>query len=118
MNPIFALFLLQGETTPPPSPPQVAVVAHEWPVLLGAAGLVLLLIVVWFLVTLRPNRRSRHHRSQRPEPDIKTATQAGKRRHRRRHRYQSDDLPRNPTLAETGGLPPIRNDRVRQGQSP
>ncbi|MBI3852132.1 MAG: hypothetical protein HY298_17885 [Verrucomicrobia bacterium] len=29
-------------------------------------------------------------------------------RHRRRHRHRKEHRPRNPTLAETGGLPPIR----------
>ena len=33
-----------------------------------------------------------------------------KKRSKKRHRYQKHgrDLPRNPTLAQTGGLPPVR----------
>ena len=79
----------------------------------GALGLVTLLILFW-AVFLRKRRRRRqeHHHSSKPaevaqapaEEDV--ASPSGKRR--RRRRSGRSHRPRNPTLAETGGLPPIR----------
>jgi len=83
----------------------------------GAIGLVTLLALVWavFLRKRGHRRRSHHHSHQHsstpaeaPEAlnDDDTASAPPKRhkwrRSRRRHRS------RNPTLAETGGLPPVR----------
>jgi type VI protein secretion system component VasK len=83
----------------------------------GALGLVTLLILAW-AVFLRKGRRRRHelhhshqHSSKpaevaqaRAEEDVPPPS--GKRRRRRRSGHSH--RPRNPTLAETGGLPPIR----------
>ncbi len=44
-----------------------------------------------------------------PSEDPKEDKRERKRRRRREHR------PRNPTLAETGGLPPIRTERPPDG---
>jgi hypothetical protein len=76
-----------------------------------------LLALTW-AVFLRKRRRRRHehhhapHHSSTPAEVAETPAKEDapappeKRRHRRhsRHRHR----PRNPTLAETGGLPPIR----------
>jgi len=65
-------------------------------------------------------RRARHHRRHRSAPKIITNTTRppdgvteglvrSKRRRKFRHRRQDYPRPaRNPTLAETGGLPPMR----------
>jgi hypothetical protein len=37
---------------------------------------------------------------------------------RRRRRRRREHRPRNPTLAETGGLPPVRNQPPRDGSPP
>jgi type VI protein secretion system component VasK len=89
----------------------------EWIIILGAIGLVTLLALGWAAFFRRRSRRrhSHHHghrHSSQPTDTEVASNEADasapreKRRHRRRshHRY----LPRNPTLAETGGLPPIR----------
>jgi hypothetical protein len=85
----------------------------------GAIGLVTLLAVLW-AVFLRKSRRRRHsHRhshqhSPRPtesaeasndEGDL-SSPQGGSKWRRTRRRRRS----RNPTLAETGGLPPVRSE--------
>jgi hypothetical protein len=63
----------------------------------------------------RSHRRHHHHHSKSPEaapkPNIPDYEIPPRRRskHRRRRRKQ---LPHNPTLAETGGLPPPRNDSL------
>jgi hypothetical protein len=83
----------------------------------GAIGLVTLLAALW-AVFLRRKRRRRHshhhahHHSSSPAGVSEEPTAEGApapeetRRHHRRSRRQHRR--RNPTLAETGGLPPIR----------
>ena len=80
-------------------------------VVLGAMLLVAGAGVVWVLVFRRSRRRTRlyhrhHHRATASAaPDDKQTAAPGGRR-RRRQRAQR---PRFPTLAETGGLPPVRH---------
>jgi len=83
----------------------------------GAIGLVTLLVVLWavFLRKRRRRRRSHHHGSEHslqpaetlvaPNPAADPSPPA-QRRHRRRSGRKHRRL--NPTLAETGGLPPVR----------
>src|SRR5262249_13082093 len=89
-------------------------------IILGAVALVTLFALFWAVV-FRSKRRPRHHHhhhhhrahtrsettapiSSQPEP----AAGSGLRRKRRRHRRR-EHRTRNPTLAETGGLPPLRS---------
>lgn len=91
----------------------------EWLIILGAIGLVTLLALVWAAFFRKRNRRahSRHHHhhprhsSESSEaPGASTEADDAVPREKRRHRRRSHHRPRplNPTLAETGGLPPIR----------
>lgn len=77
--------------------------------LFGAFGLVTLLILMWAVfIRKRPNGASRRYSyssassTGRENPGSGSDNHQGRRRRRRRRR------PRNPTLAETGGLPPVR----------
>jgi hypothetical protein len=88
----------------------------EWGTLLGAILAVAVIVLLWIIFSGRSRRHAarRAERRKRRESLRRNATQAatfaeerheksaGRRRKRRHHR------PRNPTLAETGGLPPIR----------
>ena len=99
-------------------------------VFLCAVGLVVLAILIWAVFLRKPGgRRRRHHHHRHDatragvsavgeatephdeeveddEADEEAGRKGGRRRRRRRqHR------PRNPTLAETGGLPPPREPR-------
>ncbi len=92
----------------------------------GAITLVTLLLLVWaaFIRRKRRRRHSHHHHQHHPAerraegPVASQKEDAGdppeKRRRRRhsRHRHR----PRNPTLAETGGLPPIRTENPPESQ--
>ena len=78
-----------------------------------AIGLVALLAVVWAVFFRKRQRRKRKHHSHRHSsspaeaPETPSPPPPERHRHkrsRRRHR------PRNPTLAEAGGLPPVRSD--------
>jgi hypothetical protein len=54
-------------------------------IMLGAIGIAISLVVIWMFVFRPKNKKRRKH-------------------HRRRHNRQH-----NPTLAQTGGLPPMRD---------
>ncbi len=94
---------------------------------IGILLLVALVALTWVAIISRRRRGRHHHRhhhhhhhssdraprvkGESAENAIAEASQRshshGRRRHRRRRR---EHRPRNPTLAETGGLPPIRPD--------
>jgi len=57
-------------------------------------------------------RGSRRRRRRRHSHESPADSAAGKSSHSRHgHHHPEEDLPRNPTLAEAGGLPPIREDQ-------
>jgi type VI protein secretion system component VasK len=85
--------------------------------ILGALGLVTLLVVLWaILLRRRRRRRRKHHHSDHPSSTPAEVVEAPKvqdaparpYKRRRRRRSGHSRRPRNPTLAETGGLPPVR----------
>jgi hypothetical protein len=94
----------------------------EWIILIGATGLVTLLIAGWAkYIRKSPHREHshhhhRHHRHRHHSEPTETAvaqTEANapappEKRRRRRRSHHRRRL--NPTLAETGGLPPIREE--------
>lgn len=99
-------------------------------ILICAIGLVTVLVLVWaaFFRKRRKRRRSHHHSHHRsgeedaasPAPVEEVEAPAvvppppERRRHRRsRHRHHA----RNPTLAETKGLPPVRPESPFQPPS-
>jgi hypothetical protein len=76
--------------------------------LFTAFGVVTLLILVWAIfIRKRPDDSSRRYsypsRDSSKDNTGESGAKAGRRRRRKRRL-------RNPTLAETGGLPPIRAD--------
>ena len=100
--------------------------------LILAVDLVLALGLVIWAKYLRGSGRSHHHHHRRhhhqssaaapadttetePEPEPETAAaaedEAQPHRHQRRKIHRREHRPRNPTLAETGGLPPVRDDK-------
>ncbi len=97
--------------------------AREMILIFGAMGLVTILLVIW-AIYFRKRRRHAHHHAHRhaseptPSPEVAAAGSGAapsqgrhrRRRSRRRHR------PLNPTLAETGGLPPIRQESPPEPQ--
>jgi hypothetical protein len=71
----------------------------------------LLMVLLFWAKHLR--RRSRHHFSSRVSSRVIEGEGAGgeggsPHHHHRHRRHRRDHRPRNPTLAETGGLPPPR----------
>jgi len=93
-------------------------------IVLGATMLVALIVFFSVLIFGKEGRRRRkqrrHHRQregyreqfQKNVSDIKDALSQHRRRHRHEHR------PANPTLAQTGGLPPIHEHDKRPPPPP
>ena len=86
-------------------------------IVFGAIVGVVFLAVIW-AVYLRRRRRhhshkhSHHHRQESSEiQPAEGGEQGGARKRRKWRRRRRDHRPRNPTLAETGGLPPVRSER-------
>lgn len=85
-------------------------------IIFGALAVVLVVVVGWALLfrsrrqrsARREERRRRRHSISRSTAkgvaEIREYVKDRQRRRRREHR------PRNPTLAETGGLPPVRRE--------
>ena len=92
----------------------------------GAIGLVILLVLTWAVFVRKRRRRRRelhhsHHHSARPAEVAEATAQehdvAPPEKRRRRRRSGRRHRPRNPTLAETGGLPPIRPEGPPESQA-
>lgn len=81
--------------------------------LLSAIGVMVLIVLVWAVLVRRPRKQlsswSQAHRRPEEPPRNGQAVSTHKRRKWRRRRREH--RPRNPTLAETGGLPPVRTER-------
>ena len=101
-------------------------VARQGLLLFGAMASTALLALAWAAFLRRKHhRRHKHHHghwqsSQATETpvdstDADAPSGSGKRRRRRRHSGRHH-RPRNPTLAETGGLPPIRPEEPPEPQ--
>ena len=87
------------------------------------ACIVLILGILLFLIAYF-TRKSRHGRSDSRtqvlyKADKKKASESSPDRvkMRRKRRRHPDNLPRNPTLGETGGLPPARSDEAAASES-
>ena len=75
------------------------------PVVIGAL-VVLFSFIIWAAFIRRSDRRrERGEILTTPARDRSESSGSGRRRRRRREKGR----PRNPTLAETGGLPPVRD---------
>jgi flagellar biosynthesis/type III secretory pathway M-ring protein FliF/YscJ len=89
-------------------------------VIFGVLMLVSLFLVIWAAFIRRRRRRKRAHHYPRPRPEVATAesrsesqeqvSENSNQTRRRSRRRRREHRPKNPTLAETGGLPPIRDD--------
>lgn len=117
MNPIL-LLLADAETHSILANWRMTEGAREKIMIFGAIGLVTALVVLW-AVFLRKKRRRRHsshdhghHHSSAPAPVPEASKDASppaaEERHRRHRRSRRRHRRLNPTLAQTGGLPPIR----------
>ena len=85
--------------------------------ILALAMMIVIIGVFYWAVAIRRRksprsgfhrRRSRHHQDK--EQQEESAPDHHKKHRHRRRRSKHPKYPANPTLAETGGLPPVRKD--------
>lgn len=107
----FSLFLadIDIKDTLMPDFQKTSVSRGNLTLLFSAFGVVTLLILFWALfIRKRPDESSRRYRYPSREPKANQGSESGGESGRRRRRKRR--RPRNPTLAETGGLPPVRTE--------
>ena len=78
-------------------------------VLIGAVLLVAVAVMIWAVAFRKKRKRTRlYHRHHRDSVESVASENSRKRTPGSRRRREGRERPRNPTLAETGGLPPVR----------
>ena len=94
---------------------------HEYFLVIGAMVTVTVILMFWATFVRKRRRRHKYkypHNPGKVERQAGTAgttapqTKSGSKSKRRRRSRRSER--RNPTLAETGGLPPVRNEWPEQ----
>jgi len=97
--------------------------ALKGPLLILAIGLGLALVIAIVILTLHRDgggKQSRHGRSPRlsTAKPMAPGEEGDRRKKRRRHkRRRRDHRKRNPTLSETGGLPPKSEDIPKEPET-
>jgi hypothetical protein len=85
---------------------------HSTMIFCALIVVLVLAVFIWAAFLRKPSqhRVARHHwKSKDTAPDLKAADSASPEKRRRRHKRQRPRKPLNPTLAETRGLPPVRD---------
>lgn len=84
----------------------------EMSLIFGAVLVLVALLFFWaFFIRRRPQtQRGSLVLERAPKENPERYGSSGRRRRRKRKVDHPDNLPRNPTLAEIGGLPPLRPD--------
>lgn len=86
-------------------------VASDLILVIGLAALLFGAIISWIVFVRGPRKHPNEEHSGPPEakPNV-TITEDGRERHRKKKRSRRrDHRQRNPTLSQTGGLPPPRD---------
>ncbi len=82
----------------------------------GAIVFVITVIFIWAVWFRKRGRRHKHHHRSESQkgisPPPKDETPPVKHGHRKSRRSKREHRPRNPTLAETRGLPPVRDEQT------
>ena len=76
MNPILAIFLLQGADATPPQPAVLTEDMHNWLIVSGAVVAVTLLLGLWFMLAARPKANAIHATISWQQPGTGKKTEA------------------------------------------
>ncbi len=104
----------------PPEKPSVifGLTLQDLLLILGAAAVLAVILFLAVYLTRKGRRGDSVARSPKaiyaPEPISSGHSSRRARFRKKRRRNHADHLPRNPTLGETGGLPPAREDPPAQ----
>lgn len=112
--------LLAAVQQPAEQLPQLEPVAKpitsDLTMLLGAIGALVAALIFW-VIFIRGPKKHPEERNRKPiqansNPRV-TVTEDGRERHKKKKRHRRrDHRDRNPTLAQTGGLPPPRDPQA------
>jgi hypothetical protein len=100
----------------PPEKPSVifGLTLQDMLLILGAAAVLALILFLSVYLTRKGRRGDSLARSPKaiyaPEPTSSGHSSGRARFRKKRRRNHAEQLPRNPTLGQTGGLPPVRED--------
>lgn len=94
----------------PPLPTNVD--GLDWHLMSGILPVVSVIALLWVALVVWAVFLRRRARIPRARLLTDDEPPSGRRRHRR-HRHRREHRPTNPTLAETGGLPPAKPDPPR-----
>lgn len=110
----FPVLLAQTKTPDLPElTPGARPITSDLTLILGSIIVVVVLLVLW-VVFIRGPKKHPEERNRKPiqataRPTV-SVTEDGRERHRKKRRVRRrDHRDRNPTLAQTGGLPPPRD---------
>lgn len=104
MKPLFLFFLLQGgKNVIKPEVGRMGYAMRDWLILM-AVLIFASIIIAAGIVFVRKRHSHRHHHSHSKAP----ASPKTRHEHHGRRRRSREKRVMNPTLAETGGLPPAR----------
>lgn len=78
-------------------------------VLIGIAVLLALALLIWAVFIRKPKRES-SERVYNSRPYVEEREDGTIRKRKKRRRQRREHRTRNPTLAEVGGLPPMKSD--------
>ena len=118
LSPLLAQNILPTDVLPDPWH-WMGLSLKELLTLLAAVALVTVVLVIWAVYFRKSPRRHSHlhwhHHSHgsNSSPGLQNESDSdasAEKRHRRKRRRRREHRPRNPTLAETGGLPPVRSE--------
>ncbi|MCU0783821.1 MAG: hypothetical protein MUF81_07180 [Verrucomicrobia bacterium] len=109
------LWSLSDPDDPLPDVGTMSAAMREHLILLGAIVFVLAVLTIGIMLLRRHKRqrskRHKHSRHRRPFRRAAAGLAEFKQMiHKKPRRRHHEPWPRNPTLAETGGLPPVRSD--------
>ena len=105
------------------SPSKMPAGLMDFFILLGVILLVVLIVLFWaYAIRKRKNPMRKHHHHHRKGVREQFKQNAGDIKElirQRRHGHHHEQRPLNPTLAQTGGLPPLREtDKPSQPPPP
>ena len=78
--------------------------------LIIAITLVVGLVLILWAVYIRKPKAERHSRDYKSRPYVEELDDGTIRKRKKRKRQRREHRERNPTLAEVGGLPPLKGD--------
>jgi hypothetical protein len=101
------------ELAPVPAPTLFGAQLRDVLIVMGAAAILGLTLFLYIYITRRDRRTNSQTGARaiyRAEKRKRSDDDSSKRKFRKRRRHREEFTTRNPTLGETGGLPPLRTD--------